>query len=202
MFKQPDRKIDSEGPQPPLKQYRRFVQEILQTALMMLVVYTLLNLAVPLRIVEGSSMEPNLHDGQRLFVSRVEYMLDAPARGDIVVILNPTRPDEPDLIKRVVGLPGETISIEFGQVLVNGVPIAEPYISAPPVYSGAFTLGPDEYFVLGDNRNNSSDSFDFGPITRDMIVGRAWISYWPPQWMGIIPDQTYDVDVDTDAVAP
>lgn len=182
----------AEGPQPRLNRYIPWLKEIVQTGLMMLAVYTLLNLAVPTRFVEGSSMEPNFHDGQRLFISRFEYMLGAPARGDVVVIRNPDNPNHPDLIKRVVGLPGETVTIEFGEVYINGLRIDEPYVSALPRYSGSFTLGSDEYFVLGDNRVNSRDSYDFGPIKRDTIVGRAWISYWPPQWIGIVPDQQYD----------
>jgi signal peptidase I len=181
------------GPQPKIKHYRRWVREALETLLIVVAIYTLMDLAVPRYEVEGASMEPNFHDYQRLFVSRFDYMLGAPARGDVVVILNPTNPDDKDLIKRVVGLPGERITIQSGQVSINGVPINEPYISMTPSYSGEFILGADEFFVLGDNRPNSRDSFDFGPIARDQIVGRAWISYWPPQLIGVIPEPTYDL---------
>lgn len=183
-----------EGPQPNLSRRRRWIKELVQTVLMIVAIYTLLNLALPRYMVEGSSMEPNFHNGQRLFVSRVAYMLDKPARGDVVVIRNPKREDGEDLIKRVIGLPGETVTIEFGEVYINGQLISEPYIETPENHSGEFVLGPDEYFVLGDNRTNSRDSYDFGPITREKIVGRAWISYWPPQWISVIPSQSYTVD--------
>ncbi|MBN1285662.1 MAG: signal peptidase I [Anaerolineae bacterium] len=186
--------LSPEGPQPRLSRRGRWIKELLQTLLMIVAIYTLLNLALPRYMVEGRSMEPNFHDGQRLFVSRLAYMFDAPGRGDVVVIRNPRLAGGEDLIKRVIGLPGETVTIELGRVFINGAAIDEPYVAALPGYSGEFALGPDEYFVLGDNRGNSNDSFDFGPIKRDIIVGRAWISYWPLQWLGIIPDQSYTVD--------
>ncbi len=182
------------GQQPRLNRYGQLIKEVLQTLLMVAVIYTLLNLAVPRYLVEGSSMEPNFHESQRIFVSRVHYMLDAPKRGDVVVFLNPRHEDGDDLIKRIIGLPGETVRIESGQIYIDGVPIEEPYIKDMPTYSDEIELGEDEYFVLGDNRRNSNDSHDFGPITRDMIVGRAMFSFWPPQWLGFVPDQTYVVD--------
>ncbi len=184
----------SEGPQPKLNRHG-WVKEMLQTMLMMLAIYTLLNLATPLRQVEGNSMEPNFHDGQRLFINRVVYMIGKPQRGDVVVIRNPKHADGEDLIKRIVGLPGEAIEIIEGKVFINDKPLDEPYIEALLKRPGAktWTLGPDEYFVLGDNRNNSNDSYDFGPIKRETIVGRAWISYWPLRWLRMIPQPNYDI---------
>jgi signal peptidase I len=183
----------TEGPQPIINRRTRWLKELFQTALMVVAIYTLLTLALPRYMVEGRSMEPNFHEGQRLFVSRFDYMLGAPARGDVVVIRNPKSEDGEDLIKRIVGLPGETVALENGRVKINGVLIDEPYIEQFTNQSKQFVLGDDEYFVLGDNRRNSNDSFDFGPIPGAKIVGRAWISYWPLQWIGIIPHQEYDL---------
>ncbi len=184
---------DENGPQPKINRARQLVREVVETLLLMLAIYTFVNLTLPQYMVEGSSMEPNFHDGQRLVVSRVAYMLGAPQRGDVVVLRNPTDPDGKDLIKRIIGQPGDHVVIENGAIYVNGVRLEEPYIKDMGHYSGEWALGADEYFVLGDNRNNSRDSHFFGPIKRTLIVGRAWISLWPPQSWGVVPDYTHDL---------
>jgi signal peptidase I len=182
-----------EGPQPRLGGRGQFIREILETALLILTIYTLVNLTTARYMVEGNSMEPNFHDGQYIIVSRLAYMLGDPQRGDVIVFHYPKNPDR-EFIKRITGLPGETISVHDGQVFADGVPLEEPYIEVNFAYSGEWTLGPDEFFVLGDNRTNSNDSHDFGPIDRSVVVGRAWISYWPPQCLGIVSHHTYAVD--------
>ncbi len=183
-----------ETPWPWFRRQGHWIKELFRTLLMVTVIYTLLNLATPLREVEGSSMEPNFHNGQRLFINRVVYMTGKPQRGDVVVIRNPINSAGKDLIKRIVGLPGETITIAAGRVFINGVLIDEPYIKdfLNHPEERTWRLGPDEYFVLGDNRNHSNDSFDFGPIKQKIIIGRAWISYWPPQHLGLVPEQDYN----------
>lgn len=142
--------------------------------------------------VDGSSMEPTLHDGQRLIVDKLSYRFGAPKVGDVVVFRYPT-----DLsrmfIKRIIGIPGDEILIEDGIVYRNGRPLVENYINGPT--HGAFTrdYGPvivpeDSYFVLGDNRLNSDDSRypDVGFVDRELLVGRAVFVYWPLNSIEII----------------
>ena len=137
-------------------------------------------------------MEPSLHDGELVVVSRLAYRWGEPARGDIIVFNLPLDPGR-RLIKRLIGLPGDHILIRDGQVWVNAVLLDEPYIAAPPRYSGEWDVGPDEVFVLGDNRNNSSDSPNWGMLPIDRIIGKAVLVYWPPPEIGLIPH--YDLAV-------
>lgn len=130
----------------------------------------------------------------------IVYLFHPPQRGDIIVFDPPVRSDKP-YVKRVIGLPGDRIAVhrDNGKVYVNGTPLDEPYIDSPPQYSyPGFATGEGEYvveagklFVLGDNRNNSSDSHIFGTVSLDSVIGKAAISYWPPQGIGFIPHQRY-----------
>lgn len=142
--------------------------------------------------IPSGSMEPTLEVGDRVLVNKLSYDIGDVDRGDIVVFSRPEdwqTGDIEDLIKRVIGLPGETISAENGQVMINGEPIDEPWLSAEDQGLTVFeassqcdpscTLGPNEIFVLGDNRDNSSASNRFGPIDFDHVVGRAVIRVWP-----------------------
>ncbi|MCZ7547034.1 MAG: signal peptidase I [Anaerolineae bacterium] len=181
------------GPQPRARSYRRLIRDVAETAIVILAIYTLVNLTTARYEVQGDSMEPNFHDGQRIIVSRIAYMLGDPERGDVIVFHYPRDPDR-DFIKRVIGVPGDRVEIEGGQVSVNGQRLEEPYIRGPSRYAGAWALGPDEFFVLGDNRNNSNDSHDFGPIGRSYIVGRAWLIYWPPDGFGVVSHYDYAGD--------
>lgn len=137
--------------------------------------------------VLGQSMEPNLHTAQRLVVEKVSYRFHGPRRGDVVVIDLPEA--GPDLlIKRVIALPGESISSRNGQVLIDGNPIEEPYILNPGGRDVIETVIPPLHvFVMGDNRRFSNDSRNFGPVPIDCIIGRAWFSYWPPELWGLVP---------------
>lgn len=169
---------------------RTLWNDLIETIFMVIVIYTLVNLIAPRYIVEGSSMKPNFETGEWIIVNRLPYLFGGPARGDVVILDFP-EPQE-DLIKRVVALPGETVAVHDGLVYVNDVAIPEQYIDEPPYYAKeAVTLGPDEFYVLGDNRNNSRDSHYFGPVTRDKIIGRALFIYWPPENWGIVPAQSY-----------
>lgn len=170
---------------------RGFGQEFVSTLLFLLAVYTLLEMALPRSIVLSISMQPNLVEDQRLVISRLSYLLGQPRRGDIVVFSAPnTRPDEPPLIKRLIGLPGETLEFRNMAVYINGVKLSEPYINEPctsrQCSDRTWQLGPDEYFFMGDNRNHSHDSRAFGPVHRQQIVGRALVRYWPPEVWGIL----------------
>lgn len=129
-------------------------------------------------VVYGQSMEPNLHDHQRLIIEKVSYRLRQPQRTEIVVVDLPSMSEK--LIKRVIGLPGDTISIEMGVVYINGVVLDEPYVFNPDrrtIMPQVIPAG--QYFVMGDNRGNSNDSRSFGTVSLDQLVGRAWVRYWP-----------------------
>ena len=169
------------------------LREFVETLLLTLLIYVLVRsfLFENYRVV-GRSMDPTLENNQYLAVGKLGYWLHDPERGDIIVFRDP-RDDGRKLIKRVIGLPGEVVEVRNGRVLIDGQPLDEPYIPAPGSYSYPPTrLADDEYFVLGDNRNNSSDSHSWGTLPRKAIIGKAWVSYWPPRLWGLIPHQTYE----------
>lgn len=161
------------------------LRDILETILLALILLLVLNTLTGRFQVRGFSMEPTLHEGQYLIISKVAYWIHPPERGDVIVFRPPNRPDE-DYIKRIVGLPGEVIQIRDGSVWVDGSELEEPYITAPPRYTSTFQLAQGEYFVLGDNRNDSSDSHTWGVLPEENIVGKAWLCYWPPEEWGTI----------------
>jgi signal peptidase I len=136
--------------------------------------------------VQGQSMEPNLHTAQRLVVEKVTYRFHGPRRGDIVVIDLPEAGPEL-LIKRVIGLPGETISSQGGQVFINGEPLEEPYVTNPGGRDVPEQVVPPLHvFAMGDNRQYSNDSRNFGPVPIEDIIGKAWFSYWPLELLGLV----------------
>lgn len=162
---------------------RAFLREVLETVILTIVIYALVNFATGRYRVEGDSMLPTVQPNEYVLLDKLSYMLRQPERGEIVVFHYPYDPER-DFIKRVIGLPGETISIANGGVTVTQVDgtqfqLDEPYINAPPNYTNTWTVGPDEFFVLGDNRNNSSDSHSWGMLKREFLVGRALFVYWP-----------------------
>ncbi|MGQ9888956.1 MAG: signal peptidase I [Aggregatilineales bacterium] len=178
-------------PRPRLRQ-RGFLHEIAETIFLIAAIYALVDLASVRFYVDGPSMEPSFFTGQRIIVSRVSYLLGEPERGDIIVFESPDNPAaDPPLIKRLIGLPGDTVEIRQLEVYVNGVLLNEPYFVNGPCTAlncpdNRWTLGPNEYFVMGDNRNRSRDSRRFGPITREHIIGEALVRYWPPADWGIV----------------
>lgn len=155
-----------------------FTWEILQTLLMAVILYFLIDTVVGRVRVENISMQPTLHEGQFLLVNKLAYRIGDFQRGDIVVFHYPRNPSE-DYIKRVIGLPGDIVTIENGQVMVNSNILNEPYISAPPDYANTWQVPEGQIFVLGDNRNQSSDSHSWGYVPTDYVVGKAMIVYWP-----------------------
>lgn len=189
----PDTSRPSEPPRPSIRQGQSFWREIVETILLIVAIYAFVNLATARFVVDGHSMLPNFDTDQFIIVSRLSYLFDEPARGDVVVFHYP-RQQERDFIKRIIGLPGETITIQNGRVYVNGERLEEPYIDrfCPGTRcDGTWEIGPDEYFVLGDNRGSSQDSQDFGPVERQYMVGRAFLRYWPPSDWAIISAPDY-----------
>lgn len=169
---------------------RSILREIFETVLLTIIIFSIINFATGRFQVRGSSMQPTLDNGQYLLIGKLTYWIKPPERGDIIVFHPPTNPRE-DYIKRIIGLPGETIEIKRGQIWADGILLEEPYITRQGNYSGAWQLGDDEYFVLGDNRNNSSDSHSWGVLPEDNIVGKAWFSYWPPDEWGTLEHYTF-----------
>lgn len=187
--------------------------EVVETIVLTAIIFLLVRSAVQNFKVEGRSMEPTLHTGQYLLINKTAYLsLDAnavvnsllgrsdevttsnpvfpfgpPDRGDIIVFRYPVDPNR-DFIKRVIGLPGERVEIMQGQVYINGQPLHEPYVKAAPLYDFPEQVVPaNQYFVLGDNRNSSSDSHVWGMVPIENIIGRALLCYWPPQEWGMLP---------------
>jgi signal peptidase I len=160
------------------------VREIVETVVLTIVIFLVIHLAIQSYHVSGTSMEPGLIDNEYVMVNKIAYLFHGPERGDVVVFHNPQNPNE-DLIKRVIGLPGDTVKTNSTEVRVNDVLLDEKaYISAPtntPLNPGAKTwlIPPNQYFVLGDNRPVSLDSRYIGPILKDYIVGKAVLVFWP-----------------------
>jgi signal peptidase I len=135
--------------------------------------------------VEGPSMRPTLHDGEQVLVNRLAYKWVKPHLGDVIVFRFPRNPSQ-EYIKRVIGLPGDKVYITNQQVFVNGQLLDEPYIAEAPQYYGTWTVPEDALFVLGDNRNDSSDSHDWEYVPMKNIVGKALVVYWPPSEWSLI----------------
>lgn len=168
-----------------------FGRELIETLVLIVAIYALVNLASVRFFIDGPSMQPNFYAGQFLLVSRLAYMFGHPERGDIVVFNAPgSAPNDPPLIKRAIGLPNDTVTIKNDQVYVNGSALDEIYTKEACIASRCpdheWKLGPNEYFFMGDNRNNSRDSRSFGPVTEDRIVGEAVLRYWPPTDAGLV----------------
>ncbi len=178
----------------PRLQHVRFLREVVDLVILIGAIYVLVNLTTVRFNVQGSSMVPSFEEDQFLIVSRMNYLLGQPDRGDVVVFHNPDDPTE-DFIKRVIGLPGEMVEIRGTQVFVNGKPLDEPYIkeqcSPSSCNDRTWQLGADEYFVMGDNRNRSKDSRSFGPVLYNHLVGEVVVRYWPPSDWGMVDALDY-----------
>src|SRR5512138_3119553 len=139
---------------------------------------------------DGYSMGATLPDKSYLLADRLAYKQQGPQRGDIIIFKFPANPDV-DLIKRVIGLPGETITVQDGIVSVNGIPLEEPYIAEPPAYKGEWVVPEDQYFVLGDNRNDSRDSHQWGFLPQENITAKVVWIYLPLEHFGKIDDGNF-----------
>ena len=173
---------DAQNQTEKLTDWKRLVLDILETLVLAIVLYFGIN-AVSVRVrVDGTSMIPSLQNGEYILVNKLAYKTGEPQRGDIVVFVFPVDPQE-DLIKRVIGLPGEKVSVHNGTVTINDIPLNEPYIAAAPLYDGDWIVPDDQLFVLGDNRNASKDSHQWLYLPMENVVGKAVLIYWPPpEW--------------------
>ena len=213
--------LEADTPPQPKEKSSSVLWEITETLVLALVIFLVVRSFVLNFRVEGLSMEPSLDSGQMLLVNRqiyfhfdlnevlnplpfierdgehIIYPLHPPQRGDIVVFHPPVGRAEKPYIKRVIGLSGEHVAIHDGSVFVNGELLDEQYLGAtttswpgrPPDYEVVVPEG--HVFVLGDNRNNSTDSRSFGPVSVEEIIGKAWISYWPSAHLGILQTPDY-----------
>lgn len=151
--------------------------------------------------INGQSMDPTFENGEYILTNKIEYKLVNPDRGDIVIFKSPRNKDI-DYIKRVIGLPGETVALKSGVIYINGQALDESYYLGAdvPIYGGSFLSDgaeiqvPDgEYFVMGDNRPHSSDSREFGPIPKEDFIGKAFLRYWPFKRTGLIQQPNYSL---------
>lgn len=164
---------------------KRFFLDILETLVLAVVLFVGIN-AVSARVrVDGFSMRPTLEDGEFVLVSKLSYWFGEFERGDIIVFHFPLNPEE-ELVKRIIGLPGDRITVQNGQVFLNGQLLDEAHIAEAPLYSGDWVVTEDHLFVLGDNRNNSNDSKDWGLLPQENVVGKAVVIYWPPPMWGVL----------------
>jgi signal peptidase I len=188
---------------PARQGWKQFLREILETVGLAVILFLVINFISARVRVLGSSMVPTLNNGEYVLISRLAYKLGDYQRGDIIVFRPPMYPDVPlwqrlfglpgfdnkyeDYIKRIIGLPGETVRIADGTVYINNVPLTESYIAAPPNYDGEWTVPEGQLFVLGDNRNNSADSHAWGFLPEENILGKALVVYWPFADFMVIP---------------
>lgn len=171
---------------------RALIRELIETVLLALVVYLALQFSIQPYRVEGSSMSPGLGEGEYMLVNKMVYwqpavigggdgyLVHAPEFGEIIIFKFPLDPGR-NFVKRVIGVPGDTVMIDRGTVYLNGVALDEPYIEFPDRGSLKEQVVPeDSFFVLGDNRRASDDSRSWGLVPAENVIGRSWVSYWPP----------------------
>lgn len=158
-------------------------REIVETIALALLIFLAIHFTIQNYMVDGPSMQKTLYTNQYVLVNKVAYLFHAPERGDIIVFEEPDQPSR-DLIKRVIGVPGDTVHWDGTNVWVNGVELNEPYITSKSNYNAnTVKLGPNQYFVMGDNRPKSEDSRVFGIVPKDNIIGKAIVVDWPlNQW--------------------
>lgn len=178
--------IEVDAPPTLSQRFFRFMRNIVEISLQTAILtFVIIYFVAQATVVHGQSMEPNLYTGQRLIVEKISYRLDTPHRGDIVVV--EIEGFDVPLIKRVIGLPGELVEVRQNYVYINGEMLSEDYL---PVLRqrnyGPYLVPEGEIFVMGDNRNVSNDSRYFGAVSIEQIVGKAWVSYWPLEDIGLV----------------
>lgn len=177
------------------------LREVISIILIVLLAFTAIHFTLQSFKVNGTSMEPSINNGQYLLVEKLRYHFSSPGRGQIIVFYEPQLSGGKlikgqKLIKRIIGLPGETLQIKGGQIYIKGMRLEEDPDFGPISYYGNYsvTIPADEYWVIGDNRANSLGSEDFGPVPRDFIVGRVWLNYWPLSQWGLSPHYSWHLE--------
>lgn len=171
------------------------LREIVETVALFAVIFTLARMTIGNYSIIGQSMEPNYHEAQRLLVDRVSPRLGWLNRGDIVIVHSPAQADI-ELIKRLIGKPGDEVQLRDNRVFVNGVALDEPYLpsdanSGPRNNDTSWKLGDNQYFIMGDNRSASQDSRFFGPVEGTRVAGRALVVYWPFSEFSLVRHHVY-----------
>ena len=169
------------------------VLEILGTLILAVLIFIVVQAAMESRVVEGACMEPNLYTGQRVLVMKSAYWFDDPHRGEVIIFKSTQDPDR-TLIKRVIGMPGDNIAITDGEVYINGSPLDEPYAQGFTSPDSTKVVPAGNYFVMGDNRESSTDSRSWGMLPRENIIGKAWLCYWPLGDWHLIRGYSYSED--------
>lgn len=186
--------------------WRQFILDVLETVLLALALFLGINLVSARVRVEGFSMQPTLQNNQYVLVSRLAYQKGSFQRGDVIIFRPPMYPEESfwrrlvgfpnlhdeyeDYVKRIIGLPGETVKVEGGKVFIDGIELVEPYIAEAPRYEKECLVPEGYLFVLGDNRNDSHDSHSWGFLPVENVIGKALLIYWPvADWMVLESNQ-------------
>ncbi len=164
--------------------------EIIQTLIMAVILYFAIDAVFERVMVLNVSMQPTLYEGNLILVNKLAYKVGKIQTGDVVIFHNPNFLEE-DYIKRLIGKPGDVVKVDGGIVYVNGTPLNEPYLAVAPDYSDVWTVPADSVFVLGDNRNSSSDSHSWGFVPVDDLVGKALVVYWPLDAVKILSHPDY-----------
>ena len=172
------------------RRHQGVILEVLETILLAAFIFFASRLVIQNFRVDGRSMDPTLSTDNLVFVTKISYLTATPDRGDVIVVTKHSQKRE-DLVKRVVGLPYETIEMRDGKVYVNGIGLDESaYVADPGNFSmPPLVLGDEAYFVLGDNRRESEDSRRFGPVPAKAVIGKVWFIYWPLDLFGFFPEQ-------------
>ena len=176
---------DTTQPKKPRSGLFRAAVDVFETLILSVILFVGINIISARIRVDGASMEPTLVSGEYVIVSKLSYRFGTPQRGDIIVFHFPRDPKE-EYIKRVIGLPGDEVEVRHGSVYVNGQLLDETYLKVTTNYNGTWMVPEGQLFVLGDNRNNSSDSHDWGTVPMDYVVGKAIVVYWPPPSWGLV----------------
>jgi signal peptidase I len=182
-----------EYPDPPQPEQKPkgssgFIRDVLEVILISSILFFSIN-SISARIrVESVSMQPTLFAGDFVVVNKLAYMFGSPRRGDVIVFQFPPNPAQDPYIKRIIGLPGENLRIEDGEVYIDGVRFLEPYLEVDTLQGGEWDIPEDAVFAMGDNRNNSSDSRSWGMVPYENIIGKALLIYWPPKAWDLLTD--------------
>jgi signal peptidase I len=171
--------------EPPKTRSSRVVLDVIETLLLALVLFLGINLITARIRVDGPSMEPTLHNDEYVLVNRLAYKWSKPRLGEVIVFRFPRNPRQ-EYVKRVIGVPGDEVYITNKQVFVNGQLLDEPYIAESPKDNGTWRVPENSLFVMGDNRNDSSDSRDWDFVPLENVVGKALVVYWPPSAWDLI----------------